>query len=233
MASIRLTRKEVRETRLPSVCVLSGRACGFRTGRTLATNQGWLFLLPLMNVLVIILWLLFRKTVTLDLPLIPAKKWHWLWRRLVGATVVLTGVAVGVVGLVLMRSAATTASGGNLFVVGVAVLILGVALWLILWHLSLRVTLIDERHVKLVNVHPAFVEAVERMREERRRAAEKAEDAERDARRKRATPPVLAKRPVSPPDDPILAHYFEDDGGESEREETGDLPLPNSDSPLP
>ena len=233
MASVRLTRKEVQERRLPSVCALSGRACGFRTRRTLATNQGWLFLLPLMNVLVIILWLAFRNTVTIDLPLLPAKRWHWLWRQLVGATVVLSGVAVGVLGLLLMRSPATSESGGNLFVVGIAVLILGVSQWLILWHMSLRVTRIDDRHVRLVNVHPAFVDAVERMREERRQAADRAEEAEREARRKRSAPPVLAMRPDPSPDDPILAYSFEDEGSESVKEETGDLPLPNSEPPLP
>lgn len=232
MPNVRLTRREVHEMRLPSVCVISGRPSGFRTRSTLATNQGWLFLLPLMNVLVIILWLVFRRTVTLDLPLIPAKRWHWLWWRLLGATVVLAGVTAGVVGLLFMRSSATTELGGHLFVVGTTVLFLGVSLWLVLWHTSLRVTLIDEQHVKLVNVHSAYVEAVGRWREERRQATDKTEKAEREAKRKRVTPPVLAKRPDPPPDDPILGYYFEDDGEEPVQEETGDLPLPNSEPPL-
>lgn len=185
MPSIRLTRREIDRGWLPDVCALTGRPTDERVHRTFATHGGLLFLLPFIKILAIILWAALRKSVRIDLPLVHEKRHHWLWRVLLPLAVMTTSVSVMIGGTVVMRSGQVEGVGGVAVVTGAVLVLATYVFWLIVWEKAVRVTEVSDRYVKLTNVHPAFVEAVEELRDEREERRQAEEEAEYEARRER------------------------------------------------
>lgn len=188
MPSIRLTRREIDRGWLSDVCALTGRPTDERVHRTFATHGALLFLLPFIKILAIILWAVLRKSVKIDLPLVHEKRHHWLWRVLLPLAMMTTSVSVMIGGAVVMQSGQVEGVGGVAVITGAVLVLATYIFWFMVWDKAVRVTEVSDRYVKLTNVHPAFVEAVEEMRderEERRRAEEESEEAEYEARRER------------------------------------------------
>ena len=197
MATVRITRYEVQNNLLPQVCVVTGEPTTDIKRRTFRWTPPWVGILILGGLLpYLIVAMILRKDITVDVPIVPGKKGHWLWRQLFALFGVLGCIGLVVVGIALSNEpggrnqgpdiglyTALAAGVGLLFVLIVA---------LILQNTSVRPKEITDRDITLAGVHENFVVALEEERDrdeearQERRAAKRERDMDRESRRDRS-----------------------------------------------
>lgn len=202
MPNVRLTRREVREGWLPDVCAITGQPTEERVTRRFDTHAWLLFLFPML----VMAWVAMRKSVIIDLPVVREQRDYWLRRTLLSLALLTTTTSVTVGGYVLIGSGEFQTVGAVAGLTGAILAFASYFYSMFVWEKGVRVSHISDRWVKLNNVHPAFVEAVDVLRDERearRPAGEEEDEAEREARWRRrrrerdAEPPLMA-RPFAP-----------------------------------
>lgn len=195
MARIKLSHEEVREGRLPRLCMRCGAPATIEKRKTFSWCPSWVAVLILVGLLpYLIVMLILTKRMTVFVPLCDKHRNHWLWRTALVLALVAVLVGLIVVGIMVISAAAPQEGGlgGTVCVAGLLGLIVcPVIAWLILKDL-IRPEEITDRTITLVKVHPNFVRAIEQMdeqaeerwRERRRRPARRAAEPEdRDAYR--------------------------------------------------
>jgi len=187
MATIRITRYEVRRNLLPSVCMVTGEPTGDSKRHTFRWTPPWVGILILGGLLpYLIVAMILRKEITIDVPIVAGKRGHWAVRQAFGLIGVLGCIALGVAGIVISSDInnqrnqgldlgliLTAAAGVGLVVV--------IVVALILQSTCVRPKEITDEAITLAGVHENFVVAME---EERDRDAEE-EDEARDRKRAR------------------------------------------------
>ena len=153
MATITLTRREAERGDLPPVCALTGEPTDDVKHRTFVWQPAWVSaLIPLGLLPCLIVSLIIRKTMTLRLPLVRRKHFHWGWR-----------MAVAAVGIV--ASAGAFIVGGALMIGGLVGFVLSLVMLAVLTALGIHPKRITDREITLAGVHDNFVAAVEEDRE--------------------------------------------------------------------
>ena len=187
MATIRITRSEVEQNRLPPVCMITGEPTLETKRHKFRWTPPWVNLLLMACVLPgLIAALILRQQMTMDVPVAPRKRYHWLWRQLFSTLGVIGCIALVVIGAVLsdrpnrgqnqnvdLGLLAAAAAGIGL----VVVLIVSV----ILQYTSVRPKEITDSDITLAGVHEYFVAALE---EERDRESEFDDDEQRKPARR-------------------------------------------------
>ena len=184
MPNVRLTRREVHEGWLPDVCAITGQPTEERVTRRFDTLGWLLFLFPMVIMVRAAGW----KSVTIDLPVVPELRDYWLRRTLPSLALLTTTTSISLGGFVLIWSSGFQTIGAVAAVTGTVLAIASYFYWMFVWEKGVRVSYISARWVKLNNVHPAFAEAVDALRDEReawRQPGEEEDDAEREARWRR------------------------------------------------
>jgi hypothetical protein len=185
VATIRITRYEVRKNLLPSVCMVTGEPTGDVKRHTFSWTPPWVGILILAGLLpYIVVALILRKQITIDVPLVARKRGHWAVRQAFGLIGVLGCIALGIAGIVIssdpdnMRNKGpdiglilTAAAGVGLVVV--------IIVALILQGTCVRPKEITERDITLAGVHENFVVALEEERERDEDEDEEEEERER------------------------------------------------------
>jgi len=187
MPNVRLTRREVHEGWLPDVCAVTGQPTDERLTRRFGTHGRLLFLLPVLPA-VVMAWAALRKSVTIDLPVVREQRGYWPWRMLPSLALLTTTASVTIGGFVLIGSVEFQTVGVVAALAGAVLAIASYFYSMFVWEKGVRVSHISDRWVKLNNVHPAFAEALDVLRDERearRGAGEEEDDAEREARWRR------------------------------------------------
>jgi hypothetical protein len=198
MPNVRLTRREVHEGWLPDLCAITGQPTEERVTRRFDTLGWLLFLFPML----IFVRAAGCKSVTIDLPVVPELHDYWLRRTLPSLALLTTTTSISIGGFVLIGSDEFQMVGAVTALTGTVLAIASYFHWMFMWEKGVRVSYISDRWVKLNNVHPAFVAAVNDLRDERearRQPGEEEDDAEREARWRRrrrerdAEPPITAR----------------------------------------
>jgi hypothetical protein len=195
MASIQLSRYEAEEGDLPDVCMRCGAPATARKRLRFTSHPLWVYLLlPFGWLPYVIVAAVLTENVRCWTFFCPQHRNHWLvrtlliWGGLVALLAVLFGSGVIVVSLSDHFSPATRDSLMGWLCLGSVGLIF---CWLISIPLiqltAIHPTHVTDRRLTLQRVSPAFVEAVQAYREERR--AERREEDERREFRPRRTPP--------------------------------------------
>lgn len=191
MASIRITRYEVQNNLLPSVCVVTGEPTTDVKRHTFRWTPPWVGILILGGVLpYVIVALILRKDITFDVPIASRKKGHWLWRQLFGIFGVLGCIGLVLVGIALANGPGQQRQGPDVGLItagaaGVGLLVV-LVIALILQNTSVRPKEITDEDITLTGVHENFIVAMEEDRErgeeeeEERREAKRAREASRD-----------------------------------------------------
>ncbi len=201
MPNVRLTRREVHEGWLPDLCAITGQPTEERVTRRFDT-LGWLiFFFPML----IFVRAAGLKSVTIELPVVPELRDYWLRRMLPSLALLTTSTSVSIGGFVLIGSGEFQMVGPVAALTGAVLAFASYFYSMFVWEKGVRVSYISDRWVKLNNVHPAFAEALDSLRDERearRRPGEEEDDAEREAkwrrrRRERDTEPPPSARPLA------------------------------------
>ena len=183
--NVRLTRRGVQERRLPDVCAITGQPTEVRLTRRFDTLGWLLFLIPML----IMVRVAGVKSVTIDLPVVPELRDYWLRRTLPPLALLTTTTSISIGGFVLIWSGVLQMVGAIAALTGTVLAVASYFYWMFMWEKGVRVSYISDRWVKLNNVHPAFAEAVDILRDERearRRPGEEEDDAEREAKWRRS-----------------------------------------------
>jgi NhaP-type Na+/H+ or K+/H+ antiporter len=186
VATIRITRYEVEQNRLPPVCMITGEPTQETKRHKFRWTPPWVNVLLLACVIPgLIAAMILRKQMTINIPVAERKRYHWLWRQLFSSFGVIGCIMLVVIGIVLSDRpnrqnqnfdlgllTASAAGIGLLFVLIVSV---------ILQYTSVRPKEITDQDITLVGVHEHFVEAME---EERDRESEFDDDEQRKPARR-------------------------------------------------
>jgi hypothetical protein len=187
VATIRITRYEVRNNLLPSVCMVTGEPTGDTKRHTFRWTPPWVGVLILGGLLpYIVVAMILRKEITIEVPLASRKRGHWLVRQLFALFGVFGCIALAIAGIVISADLNNGRNQGPDFglmltaAAGVG-LVLVIIVALILQSTCVRPKEITDRDITLSGVHENFVVAME---EERDRNEEEEEE-ERDRKRAR------------------------------------------------
>ena len=185
MATIRITRYEVRKNLLPSVCMVTGEPTGDSKMHTFRWTPPWVGVLILGGLLpYLIVAMILRKQISIDVPLAARKRGHWFVRQAFGLVGVLGCIALGIAGIIMSADADNARNQGADFglilsaVAGVGLVVV-IIVALVLQSTCVRPKEITDRDITLAGVHENFVVAME---EERERDEEE-EQEERDRKR--------------------------------------------------
>ncbi len=186
MATIRITRYEVEQNRLPPVCMITGEPTNQTKRHKFRWTPPWVSLLLMACVLPgLIAAMILRKQITINVPVAERKRYHWLWRQLFSSFGVIGCIVLVVAGIVLANRPNRQNEAFDLGLLtavaaGIGLLIV-LIVSVILQYTSVRPKEITDRDITLVGVHEYFVAALE---EERDRESEFDDDeARRPARR--------------------------------------------------
>lgn len=219
MATVTITSREATRGLLPQVCALTGEPTDSEKRRTFYWQPAWVFvLLPVGLVPCLIVVYCLRKQMSVRLPLVPGKHWHWGWRNALGFLTVVLSAIVFLAGSVLTSGTNTNVAdtGRVVMIAGGVGFVLSLVLFAVLTITGIHPTKITHDHITLAGVHPNFVAALEEERErdeeagrreeeeyrrekERKRAARERREQEEEERERR---PVPMARRVPPPDGP-------------------------------
>jgi hypothetical protein len=177
MPQVTLSRTECERDLLPAVCVVCGESADVRKSRKFAWHTPLAYLGLLAGLLpFVIIALVLTKRMTVKVPLCQAHKNHWTWRSLVVLGSLLAIGALGI-GVLVMQANQQPGNDSTWMCLGGVLLLL---VWLIaaaiIQSTAVRPTEITDRSIRLTKIHPAFIDALERDRDEDR--------AERRTRRK-------------------------------------------------
>ncbi len=170
MATIRITRYEVEQNRLPPVCMITGEPTQATKRHKFRWTPPWVNLLLMACVIPgLIAAMILRQQITMDVPVAERKRYHWLWRQLLSSFGVTGCIVLVVAGIVLSDKpniqnqpfdfglmTASVAGGGLIIVLVIS---------FILQNTSVRPKEITDRDITLVGVHKHFVEALEEERD--------------------------------------------------------------------
>jgi hypothetical protein len=162
MSTVWLDQELCESGDLPDVCLKCGRSTSNRVTKTFSWVPGWVYILILVNLIVLlIVAMILRKSVTAHVPLCQDHKNHWLYRTL--------GIVLGLVAAIGWVIAAIVIMGslppGSDLTGLVAMSMLGALLgWLIMAAVvsatAIRaVEISDRRGLKLTGVCREFVDA--------------------------------------------------------------------------
>ncbi len=212
MASIRITRYEVQNNLLPSVCVVTGEPTTDVKRHTFRWTPPWVGILILGGVLpYVIVAMILRKDITFDVPIASRKKGHWLWRQLFGIFGVLGCIGLVVVGIALANGPGQQRQGpdiGLYTAAGAGVgLLLVLAGAVILQFTSVRPKEITDEDITLTGVHENFIVAMEEDRER----DEEEEEERRAAKREASREPVQRRARRDDDQEPPRARRIRDD----------------------
>ncbi len=195
MATIRITRYEVRKNLLPSVCMVTGEPTGESKLHTFRWTPPWVGVLILGGLLpYLIVAMVLRKQITIDVPLVARKRGHWFVRQAFGLLGVLGCIVLGIAGIVMSADANNARNAGpdiGLILTAVAGvgLVAVIIVALILQSTCIRPKEITDRDIILTGIHENFVVAMEEERardeeemEEKRERKREQRDAERPRR---------------------------------------------------
>jgi hypothetical protein len=185
MATLRLTRYEVKEDDLPEVCAKCGEPSVTAPAKKFSWHPSWVLVLILVHLLIyVIVALVLTKRMTVHLPFCERHRRYWFNRSLFiygGLFGLLCLAGVGIVVAVSLEGQADNA----LFVcVGIALLFL---VWLIaaaiVQSMSIRPTEITDDDITLTGLSRDFTDAVKDDRRERKEAFRRFDDRDRRGRR--------------------------------------------------
>ena len=166
MATITLTRREAERGDLPPVCALTGEPTDDVKHRTFVWQPAWVYaLIPLGLLPCLIVSLIIRKTMTLRLPLVRRKHFHWGWRMAVAAVGIVASAGAFIVGGALVSDYERGTLGGWLMIGGLVGFVLSLVMLAVLTALGIHPKRITDREITLAGVHDNFVAAVEEDRE--------------------------------------------------------------------
>lgn len=187
MATIRITRYEVRKNLLPPVCMVTGEPTGDSKMHTFRWTPPWVGILILGGLLpYLIVAMILRKQIAIDVPLASRKRGHWAVRQAFGIIGVLGCIALGIGGIIMSADANNARNQGPDFglilsaVAGVGLVVV-IIVALVLQSTCVRPKEITDRDITLAGVHENFVVAME----EERDRDEDDEDEEQDRKRVR------------------------------------------------
>ncbi|WP_020475928.1 Coa1/Tim21 domain-containing protein [Zavarzinella formosa] len=166
MAKVTLTEYECRKNLLPDVCMKCGEPADTRVKRNFSWYPPWVMVLVLAGVLVAaIVALILTKKMSVRAPMCDLHKDHWSKRTM--WTLITFGIlaVLGIGGIVILGAVENGPNkdsftglicGGGVF---------GLLAWLILVVIfqstMIKPTLITDKKITLVKVHPEFVRALE------------------------------------------------------------------------
>ncbi len=211
MATITLTRREAERGDLPPVCALTGEPTGDVKERAFVWQPPWVYaLIPLALLPCLIVSLIIRKTMTLRLPLVRRKHFHWGWRMMLAAVGIVASAGAFIVGGALVSDYERGTLGGWLMIGGLVGFVLSLVLLAVLAVTGIHPKRITDREIVLAGVHDNFVAAVEEDRErdeadyQREKAQMREERDRRDREREESDErrPVPRARRASPPGGP-------------------------------
>ncbi len=216
MATVTITSREASRGLLPPVCALTGEPTEHVKHRTFIWQPAWVYaLIPLGLLPCLIVSLVIRKQMTVRLPLVARKHFHWGWRMLLGAFGVVISAGVFIVGGATVSGYETGKMGGWLMIGGLSGFVLSLVLLAVLTVTGIHPKKITEDEITLAGVHENFVAALEEEREQeeeeyqreeeeyRRKKERRREAREREAEREEPERgPVPIARRASPPGDP-------------------------------
>ena len=172
MATVKLYRGEVKQDRLPKVCMRCGAPADQQKYKRFSWYPGWVNILFLVGLLPwVIVALVLTKRMAVYAPMCSRHRNHWLVRSLivVGGLVLVLGAAVAAV--VLMASADRRAGpdsdsiGGYACVGTLGALLLLIVVAVIVQTTTIRPSEITDRTITLVGVAPEFKKALEELEE--------------------------------------------------------------------
>src|SRR5262245_15375580 len=174
MASVKMFRGEVREGRLPRICMRCGAPAELQKCKRFAWHPGWVNLLILVGILPwVIVALVLTKRMTVYAPLCRGHRNHWLIRSLIAfgglATLAACFVAT-VIALSLGEQRAPGASnelGGYACIGSLGLLLLFLIVAVISQQTSIRPAEITDRSITLVGVAREFKDALQELDEVR------------------------------------------------------------------
>jgi len=203
MATVRLSRYEAQEGRLPPVCMVCGQQAARQfTHKTMYWHPSWVFILLLLGVLPFaIAALATQQRLGLRAPLCVNHQSHWFTRSLI-IWLSLLGIVVLGIGCFVLVEAQQAGRPTNDAVLGVVcigatvMLVSWVVLVIVLQSTAVRAKEITDRTITLTGVSSRFVEAMG----DPEYYPDQYEDEDRPARRpRRAPPPYVDDEPDERP----------------------------------
>ena len=170
MATVKLYRGEVKQDRLPRVCMHCGAAADVQKYKRFSWYPGWVNVLFLAGLLPwAIVALVLTKRMVVYAPMCNQHKNHWLVRSLivVGGLILIIGGFIATV--VMMASADRRAGpdsnqfGGYACVGTLGALLLLIVVAVIVQMITIRPSEITDRSITLVGVAPEFKRAVQEL----------------------------------------------------------------------
>jgi hypothetical protein len=190
MARVRLRDTETRPSRLPEVCVVCGESTEKFTKRIFTWYPRWSALLLLLGFFPgAIMMLVLTKRMTVHVPFCQAHRRYFqtrgllMWLPLLGF-IVLTVLGLFLPYLFLEPDVADTARPVMWIVLGVC-LVLAILTVVILLNTGIRPAEITEESITLIGVNDEFADALDDLRDERRRSRQDEDDEDDDDRPRR------------------------------------------------
>jgi hypothetical protein len=183
MGRLRLRDNEVRASRLPELCMVCGEPSVKHVKKNFSWYPPWVTALILAGLLpYLIIAAVLSQRMTVDVPLCARHSGHF-WKRTLLIWLTLVGwLAVGVLGTVLVTELVPEPDKGYLmagvcmgFAAGLVAVIVVVG---IAQNTAIRPKEITNREITLVRVDNKFIDAAEKLRDERRRMRFPEEDLE-------------------------------------------------------
>jgi hypothetical protein len=171
MATVRIHRGEAERDLFPPICALTGVPTEAVKKKTFAWTPGWTKVLILGGLLpYVVVSLILTKRMAVRLPLREGKHGHWLVRQAFLVVGVLFAINLFIIGGILAGGADDGTLSGIVAMAGILLLLFALITGLVLMNKSIRPIEITDHEMRLGGIHPNFKEALEAMREERRRA---------------------------------------------------------------
>ncbi|HEY2784132.1 MAG TPA: hypothetical protein VGJ05_04080 [Fimbriiglobus sp.] len=224
MARIRLDERECRKNKLPMVCMVCGDDADEYVRKKFAWEPGWVYLPIVLGggiLLVLILVLILRKSMTVYCPLCYQHRSHWV-RRAIWCWGLLAAWLIGLVVLIAIGSGIKGNDHVGPFVVGG--LLFTLVMFVVVGMIStrgVRPKEITDYDITLVGVHDDFEEAAEKeldaaeyaRRRRRRRDRDDEEDEIEEDDRPRGSDPGYE---VIDDDRPRRRRQYEEDENEND-----------------
>jgi hypothetical protein len=167
---------------LPLVCMKCGAEATVVRKHQFSWYPPWIWILFLISILpFVIVALILTKRATVEIPFCPKHKNHFLWRLLAGGAGVAALVGVGALAFAIAAASAPNNNGADVssaicLIWFVLLAVLAITMGVFSSVTTIRPTLINDRKIRLTNVSPEFVRAVEEA------DAEREDDIDRDVR---------------------------------------------------
>lgn len=188
MATVTLSEYECRKKLLPDVCMKCGEPATVSVRRNFSWYPPWVLALALAGLLVaVIVAAVLTKKMLVEAPMCERHRKHW-FNRMLWTLLSFAAIAVAGIGGIALLSANDNAPGNNDLAGwvcggGALALISWLVLVVILQSTAIKPSLITDRKITLVKVHPEFVRALEDDREQDALEEEKDFDDDRYRRR--------------------------------------------------